>query len=388
MNPNNLPPVVVNDTTLRDGEQAPGVAFTLDEKIAIALALEEAGVDEIEAGTPVMGPIEIEAISAIGTALTRATPIAWCRMTKPDIEAARQTGLGRINLSIPMSEQQINAKLQISKTEVLARIRELVSYAREEGFKVAVGGEDSSRADLDFVCMAIEAAEQAGAHRFRFADTLGILDPFATHSIFRRLCAATDLELEFHGHDDLGMATANTVAAVRGGATHVSVCVLGLGERAGNAALEEVVTAVDRLLGRQTNILPQRLAPLADIVSTAASQPIPAGKAIVGAAAFTHESGIHVQGLLRDPSTYEALDPARFGRTRRIVLGKHSGTAAIVHALRLLDLAVDDRQAQLILGRVREHAVRVKRAVETSELLEIYAATASRAVEAALPAAD
>jgi homocitrate synthase NifV len=220
----------------------------------------------------------------------------------------------------------------------------------------------------------IEAAERAGAHRFRFADTLGVLDPFATYRIFWRLRALTDLELEFHGHDDVGLATANTLAAVRGGATHVSVCALGLGERAGNAPLEQVAVALEQTSERRTRIDFTALQTLAETVAAAAHRPIPASQPIVGAAAFSHESGIHVSGLLRDPATYEALDPARFGRSRQIVLGKHSGIAAIRHALSEQGLRVDDDQARGVLDRVRAHAEAVKRPVALDELLAFHTA--------------
>jgi homocitrate synthase NifV len=363
--------IVVNDSTLRDGEQAPGVAFGVDEKVSIALALEQAGVDEIEAGIPAMGPVEIESLTRIGTSLSRAEGIAWCRMTEKDVDAADSTGLRRVHVSVPLSETQIAAKLGSTFAEVLDRIQRVVKYARDRGLRVSVGGEDASRTPLDRVRRAVDAAEQAGAHRFRLADTLGVLDPFRTYSLFRRLRAGTDMELEFHGHDDLGLATANTLAAVRGGAGHVSVCVLGLGERAGNAALEEVVTALALLAGQRTGVRAKRLAGLADLVAAAARRPIPTGKAIVGASAFTHESGIHVSGLLRDPATYENLKPERFGRTRHIVLGKHSGRAAIAHALDALGMATDPHSLPALLDRVRARAVATKKTVTGADLLEL-----------------
>jgi homocitrate synthase NifV len=364
----------VNDSTLRDGEQAPGVSFTLDEKVAIALALEQCGVDEIEAGTPAMGDCEIEALTAIGQTVRDSAVIAWCRMSETDVDATLRTGLKRASLSVPMSERQMRAKGYQGPRDVLARIARVVRYALDRGLTVAVGGEDSSRADPDFVPRVIEAVQRAGAHRFRFADTLGVLDPFETYGIFYRLRANTDLELEFHGHDDLGLATANTIAAARGGATHLSVCALGLGERAGNAALEQVAVALERTTSWRTRIDFTALPALADTVAAASHRPIPVSQPIVGEAAFSHESGIHVSGLLRDPETYQALDPTLFGRSRRIVLGKHSGIAAVRHALSEQGLDLDDEQARGVLDRVRAHAEAVKRPVAVEELLAFHAA--------------
>lgn len=367
-----LPPIVVNDCTLRDGEQAPGVAFSIDEKVDIALALQAAGVDEIEAGTPAMGGEELEAIAAITKALSQSQAIAWCRMTEADVDRALEAGVAAVNLSAPLSDVQIAAKFGAGRLDVLRRIERVTAYARSAGLAVSVGGEDASRADLDFVCAAVVVAEEAGARRFRYADTLGVLDPFATYAVFRRLCAETDLELEFHGHNDLGLATANTLASVQAGATHVSVCVLGLGERAGNASLEQVVTGLRQVAGRTTKVQLLKLASLAEMVAGAAGRRICEDKPIVGPSVFTHESGIHVSGLIREPTTYEALDPATFGRLRSIVLGKHSGLSAIAYALKCLGVDADPGETNQMLAEVRETAVRTKRAVEFADLYDIF----------------
>ncbi len=365
--------VWLNDTTLRDGEQTPGVAFTLAEKVAIAEALAKAGVPELEAGTPAMGGDEIEALRAIVASDLGVRVLAWCRMGKADIDAARRAAVGAVNLSIPASDRLLSVKLGLDRAEALERVRRYVPMALDAGFEVAVGAEDASRADPDHLLRLAEGAAEAGAFRLRIADTVGALDPFAAHELITRVARSTCLTIEFHGHDDYGMATANSLAAVRAGATHVSVTVGGLGERAGNAPLEEVAAALESLHATSTGVDLSRVHDLAARVARASGRAVPEGKAIVGRDVFAHESGIHVAGLLADPESYRGPDPSLFGRPHRIVIGKHSGAKALDFALGQRGIELGPRVASRLIALVRRRATRSKRAVSIDELVRLHA---------------
>jgi homocitrate synthase NifV len=365
------PRIFINDSTLRDGEQAPGVAFTGAEKLAIARALAAAGVDEIEAGTPAMGHDEIDAIGCIVGENLGVKVSAWCRAMESDVDAALAAGVRHVNISSPMSRLQIGVKLGTDVDGAATRAARVVSYARSKGLTVALGGEDSSRADPRDIGKIARAAAKEGATRFRFADTLGVLDPFGAYESVKAISEETDLPIEFHGHDDVGLATANTLAAIRAGATHASVTVLGLGERAGNAALEEVAVALGHVAPGRTAIELLRLQRLAKLVAAAAGRKIGRAKAIVGADIFTHESGIHVAALLKDARTYQGLDPSALGRRNKIVIAKHSGVSAITRTCADLGVKLDRDVANRVLVEVKNQAVAKKRPIGKGELIRL-----------------
>jgi homocitrate synthase NifV len=367
-----VPSIRIDDTTLRDGEQTAGVVFSNHEKLRIAKLLDEVGVHQIEVGIPAMGGDEKQTIKEIVDLGLDSSILAWNRAVKADIEHSIDCGVDAVAISMSASDIHIEHKLQKSRQWVLDQIKECVGFAKGEGLYVSVNGEDASRADLEFLVRFGLAAKEEGADRLRFCDTLGILDPFDTFNVITFLKKNIGIDIEMHTHDDFGMATANALAGIKAGATYVNTTVNGLGERAGNAALEEVVMALKYIGKLEVGLHTSRFRELSEYVAAASARTIPAWKSIVGTNVFAHESGIHADGVIKNPLNYEAFAPEDVGLERQIVVGKHSGSRAIYRKFQEFGLELSQEDCVAILAMVRKTAVELKRALFDKELMYIY----------------
>jgi isopropylmalate/homocitrate/citramalate synthase/1,4-dihydroxy-2-naphthoate octaprenyltransferase len=339
--------VVLSDTTLRDGEQMPGVAFTTADKARIAQLLDRLGIGVIEAGFPAVSAAEAAAVREVARLGLSAVTQAIARPLPADIDAAHATGVNTVAIFVGTSDAHVLRKLRTTRAALVDTVSTAVAYAKQTGLGVVFAAEDAVRTDLPYLIEIYRAAVAAGADAVGVADTAGAAHPAAFGRVVHAVAGAVPAPIGVHCHDDLGLATANTLAGLAAGASGAQGSMLGVGERAGNAALEELALALEVAYGVATGLDLPVLAELAEVVSAAAGLPVPVNKPVLGAHAFVHESGLHVDGLLRDPATYEPYPPELIGARRRIVLGKHSGRSCVQavldgHGLDLSRSQLDD----------------------------------------------
>jgi len=346
------------DTTLRDGEQMPGVSLAPQQKLEIALALAELGVDSIEAGFPITSRGEFEAVRAIAREIRGVEVIALARAHKADIDKIIEAEVPAIHTFIATSDLHMKYKLRLSTEQVIEKAVWAIEYAKSHGLVVEFSAEDATRSDLQFLAKVFQAVVDAGADRIDIADTVGIAHPSLISFLVSYIKSAVKggYILSVHCHNDFGMAVANSVTAIESGADQAHVTVLGVGERAGNAALEEVATALAFLYGYKVKIDFSKINRVAKLVARHFGLQIPPNKAIVGVNAFSHESGIHVHGVLSHPLTYEPIDPTIVGAERKIVIGKHSGKHAVEYVIKQLGYEPKEEIVLDVLNKVKELA--------------------------------
>ena len=370
--------IIVFDTTLRDGEQSPGVSMSVDEKIEIAKQLENFGVDVIEAGFAFASPADFEAIAKISKVLKNSTICSLARATKNDIdcahEAIKDADKKRIHTFIATSDIHLKYKLKKTQDEVIEMIKNSVSYAKTKCNDIEWSAEDATRTEIGFLIKCVKTAIQAGATTINLPDTVGYCYPQEYQKMFENVIKEVSKEIDFsnvifstHCHNDLGMATANSISGAIGGARQIECCINGIGERAGNTATEEIAMTfrVRPELGFDTNIDTRQIKQMSDKIRDISGFVIQPNKAIVGKNAFLHESGIHQDGVLKNKSTYEIIDPADVGiKVDNIVLGKLSGRSALKAKIEEMGYKLTDKQINQIFIKFKEIAGRKKFIVE------------------------
>jgi 2-isopropylmalate synthase len=349
--------VQIFDTTLRDGEQSPGFSMNRDEKLRLARQIEELGVDVLEAGFPIASPGDLEATRAVAAEIKHCRVAALARARQDDVDAALRglepAAKPRLHLFLATSDLHLKHKLRSSREQALEQIIKMIRFGRQHCDEVEFSAEDASRTDIEYLCQVVLAAVESGATIINLPDTVGYSTPDDYAEMFRqvraRLGAHPNVVLSAHCHDDLGLALANSIAAIEAGVRQVECTINGIGERAGNASLEELAVALhvrqDRY-GVATNLKLELLYPTSRMLTAITNIPVPPNKAVVGANAFAHEAGIHQDGILKNPLTYEIILPEKVGvPARKLVLGKHSGRNAF--RARLGELGYETTDAEL-----------------------------------------
>lgn len=365
--------IEIVDTTLRDGVQAPGVVLSIDDKIDIADKLAEIGIHELEIGIAAAGDQEEAAIRALLNLGLSPRLTVWCRANEMDLQRAKTYGVKAIHISFPVSDILLHAQYK-NRFWVMEQIRSLIPQARQNFEFVSVGFQDASRTELTFLYQLCRLLEDSGINRIRLADTVGVWDPFLTYETLRWIREQfPDLPLGFHAHNDLGMAVANTIAAIRAGVASVDVTVNGLGERAGNAALEEVIMACRIILHKDCGVDTRHFTDLSQLVGELSARPVPFQKPITGKGVFLHESGIHVHAMLHDCRSYEPFMPESVGQEREdFVIGKNSGRTALGAMMDVWGLPVREDTINKLIKMVHQTAVTKKRALTRDDVRNLY----------------
>ncbi len=360
-------PLCICDSTLGSGEQAAGAVFSNIEKYRIAQLLDEAGVRQIEAGNPILGEEEKKAVRHVAHMGLDASVMAWNRADIGDINASLDCDVDSVTIALPSSSIQIENMLKKDKQWVLDKIYESTAYAAEHGLYISVVAEDASRADLGYLIDFAKEAKEAGADRFGYSDTLGLDDPFNCYEKIKMIKQISGFDVEIITHNDFGMATANTMAAIKAGARFARTTAMGLGPRAGCAPLEEVAMASKHMLGIDTGIDTTKLRGVAESVSTASGFLIWPTKPIIGSKCFAQEDGI-----LNIPECTEPYDPAEVGMERTLVIGKHSVRNTIVAAMAKMGIELSRDEGEQLLGMVRKASVMMHRSLSDRELFLLY----------------
>lgn len=354
--------VFIWDETLRDGEQTPGVALNIDQKVEIAKALDELNVDVIGVGFPSVSNNEFEAIKKITSLNLKARIGVTVRASQEDVNCALRANVEEIHMFIPTSDILLKYKLGIGRDEALQRVKKMVDYAIKQGLYITFVAEDSTRTDISFLDKIFKVAYEHGASIGMVTDTVGTITPSKMYQLIKQLKSSLpqELKLGVHCHDDFGMATANSLAAMEGGVQYITGTINGIGERAGNASLEELIMAIKLLYNHNINVNTKLLSKVSKLVEKSSGIPVSANKSIVGFNAFRHESGIHITAMLENNETYEIIQAESVGGKREFVLGKHSGKGYLNFLNEKKHLSLTEKEIIGILNQIKQNASQSK----------------------------